>query len=260
MIKTLKVWFFYSTSSYQQAFASRTAAVLMLLGKIIRILVFASFLVFLLQGTKGLIGYTPHQVIFFYLTFNLIDTLGQVFFREVYRFRQLVIEGNLDSVLTKPVNPLIRVLLGGTDLLDTIMLFILIFVISFYGVIYISTNPMDYLIYVLLILNAFMLSAAFHIFVLGFAVIFLSVDHIIFMYRDMTSLLRVPVDIYKEPLRGVITFLIPLGIMYTFPAKALMGVLNPVYLIISFGIGGLFLLLALWFWKYSLRYYQSASS
>lgn len=259
-MKSLRVWFFYSTSSYQQTFASRMAAVIMLMGKILRILVFASFLVFLLQGTKGLIGYSAHQVIFFYLTFNLIDTLGQVFFREVYRFRQLVVEGNLDSVLTRPINPLIRVLLGGTDLLDTIMLFILIFAVGFYGVNYISSNPVDYLIYILLILNAFLLSAAFHIFVLGFAVIFLSVDHIIFMYRDMTSLMRVPVDIYKEPLRGIITFLIPLGIMYTFPAKALMGLLHPGFLLISFSIGGLFLLLSLMFWKYSLKYYQSASS
>lgn len=259
-MKSLRIWFFYSTSSYQQTFASRMAAIIMLLGKSIRILVFASFLVFLLQGTKGLIGYSTHQVIFFYLTFNLIDTLGQVFFREVYRFRQLVVEGNLDSVLTRPINPLIRVLLGGTDLLDTVMLLILILVVGFYGINYISSNPADYLIYILLILNAFLLSAAFHIFVLGFAVIFLSVDHIIFMYRDMTSLMRVPVDIYKEPLRGIITFLIPLGIMYTFPAKALMGLLNPGFLLISFGIGGLFLLLSLWFWKYSLRYYQSASS
>lgn len=260
MIKSLRVWFFYTTSSYQQTFASRFAAVILLLGKIIRIAIFAAFLLFLLSGTKQLVGYSTNQVIFFYLTFNLIDTLGQVFFREVYRFRALVVEGNLDSVLTRPINPLIRVLLGGTDLLDSIMLFILIGATTFYGVNYISDNPINYLIYILLIVNAFLLSAAFHIFVLGLGVIFLTVDHLIFMYRDMTSLLRVPVDIYKEPLRAIITFLIPLGIMYTFPAKALMGILSPGFLLISFGIGGLFLFLSLWFWSYSLKYYQSASS
>lgn len=260
MVKSLKVWFFYTTSSYQQAFASRLAAVILLLGKIIRIGIFAMFLVFLLQGTNGLMGYSSEQIIFFYLTFNLIDTLGQLFFREVYRFRQMVVEGNLDSVLIKPVNPLLRVLLGGTDLLDTILLFILIGLVAFYGVNYISANPLDFIIYILLIFNAFILSAAFHIFVLGLAVMFLSVDHIIFMYRDLTSLVRVPVDIYKEPLRGIITFLIPLGIMYTFPAKALMGLLTPAFLVISFLIGGVFFLGSLWYWRYSLRYYQSASS
>lgn len=260
MIKSLRVWGFYTTSAYQQAFASRLAALLLLGGKILRIVVFTIFLLFLLSGIRDLAGFDKNQVIFFYLTFNLIDTLGQLFFREVYRFREMIIEGNLDGVLVKPVNPLIRVLLGGTDPLDLIMLILLIGVTAYWGVNFISQNPINYLIYTLLILNAFLLSAAFHIFVLGLGIFILSVDHIIFTYRDFANLLRVPVDLYKQPLRFTLTFLIPLGIMYTFPAKALMGVLNPVYLIISFGIGGLFLLLALWFWKYSLKYYQSASS
>lgn len=259
-MKSLKVWFFYSTNSYQQTFASRPAAVILFLGKIIRIGIFAAFLVFLLSGTKELVGYTPHQVIFFYLTFNLVDTLGQLFFREVYRFKQLLIEGNLDSVLTRPINPLVRVLLGGTDPLDAVVLIILIGAVTFYGVNYITLDPLNYLIYGLLILNSFILSAAFHIFVLGLAVIFTTVDHLFFMYRDLTGLLRVPVDIYKEPLRAAITFLIPLGIMYTFPAKTLMGLLSPVMIIASLSIGIVSLIGALWFWKYSLRHYQSAGS
>ena len=48
----------------------------------------------------------------FYLCFNVVDTIGQMLFREVYRFRPLIISGGFDMVLVKPLSPLVRVLLG----------------------------------------------------------------------------------------------------------------------------------------------------
>ena len=41
----------------------------------------------------------------FYLCFNVVDTIGQMLFREVYRFRPLIISGGFDMVLVKPLSP-----------------------------------------------------------------------------------------------------------------------------------------------------------
>jgi ABC-type uncharacterized transport system permease subunit len=63
-----------------------------------------------------------------------------------------------------------------------------------------------------------------------------------------------------EFIRGFLTFIIPVALVYTFPAKAIFGLLNPTTIIT--GICGLiiFYLLSLKFWHYALTKYSSASS
>jgi ABC-2 type transport system permease protein len=199
------------------------------------------------------------QTIFFFLTFNLIDVFAQFLFREVYRFRPLVVSGSFDLVLSKPISPLFRSLMGGADILDLITIPPLI-----YGIIYIglalSPTLLHTAFYLLLIINGFLIATAFHIAVLSLGIITLEIDHTIMIFRDLTSLGRFPVDIYKEPLRGVITYLIPVGIMVTLPAKALMGLVSPAGVLGSLILGFFSVIIALKFWNFALTKYSSASS
>lgn len=259
-MKSLKIWFLYSKNSFLRVLTNRVFFVIFLFGKLLRILLFLAFLFFLLQDTNGLVGYSKEQIIFFYLSYNLIDTTSQLLFREVYRFRELVITGNLDLVLVKPINPLLRVLLGDTDLLDFIVLIIVTISVIFVGTQYISTNPLDWLLFFVLICNSLILAASFHIFILAICVLTTSIDHLTMVYRDLSSMLRLPVDIYSQPVRSILTFIIPLGIMLTFPPKALMGILSPSLIFISFVFSFIVLLSAVVFWKKSLRYYSGSGS
>ncbi len=259
-MKEFKVWLRYTNNSFQQVLINKPIVGIFMLGKILRIALFLIFLVFLFNGAGGIAGYGRNQIIFFYLSFNLIDTLAQLFFREVYRFRPLVISGSLDFVLLKPLNPLIRVLLGGGDVMDLMMLIILIISTAIFGITTITTNPVHWILYTLLVINGLVIAASFHIFVLGLGVITTSVDHLIMIYRDLTSMLRIPVDLYVEPVRFLLTFIIPLGIMITFPVKVLFGLLSFKFILISIAFATVSFWLALKFWHYSLRHYQSASS
>jgi ABC-2 type transport system permease protein len=80
------------------------------------------------------------------------------------------------------------------------------------------------------------------------------------IYRDLTSLGRLPVDIYKEPLKAFLTYLIPVGIMMTLPAKAAMGLVAPMGILVAFLVGAIALIVAFRFWNYALTKYSSASS
>lgn len=259
-MKNIKIWLILTKNSFQQILTHRIAVMIFTLGKLIRISLFVLFLAFLFKGTKGIGEYSRDQIIFFYLSFSLIDTLAQTFFREVYRFRQLIITGNFDHVLVKPMSPLIRVLLGGADLSDLIVLLILTIVILWFGISFISSNIIAWLLFIIFIVNGLMIAAALHIFVLGIGVLTTSVDHIIMVYRDFSSTLRIPVDLYAQPLRFILTFLIPLGIMITVPPKILMGLVSPYFIVIYLLFGLIFLLISLKFWKFCLKQYSSASS
>lgn len=188
-----------------------------------------------------------------------MDVLAQFFFREVYRFRPKIVSGDFDLTLVKPANALFISLLGGADAIDFITIPPLFAATLYVGAL-LHPTFMGTIFFLLLIVNALMIATAFHIVVLALAITTLEIDHTIMIYRDLTSFGRFPVDIYKQPLQGVLTYLIPIGVMITFPAKALMGLLSPSGILISLLVGIIAMFIALRFWNYALTKYTSASS
>lgn len=254
------VWLRFAINGFQTQLINRFALAIFLIGKILRFGVFTFFIVLLVGKTKALAGYSLDQTIFFFLTFNLIDILSQLIFREVYRFRQAVVLGTFDFYLVKPINALFRSLIGGPDLIDFITLIPLIGGIIFYINRLHITDFGSLLIYLILIAVGFIIALSFHILVLSLAVITTEIDHTIMMYRDVVGMGRFPIDIYGEPLRGFLTFIIPVGLMMTFPAKALLGLLSPILIIYAAIFALTIFYLSLKVWNWSLRQYSSASS
>lgn len=257
--KYIYLWVKLTANSFMSVLSSRFGAVLFLVGKTLRFVFFLVFLLSLFTQTKFLASYTSLQMLFFFLTFNFIDTVTQLFFREVYRFRPMVVSGDFDLVLIKPISPLFRALVGGADPLDLLMLIPYVGALV-YVALQLGVTITGLVLYLMLIINAFAIATGFHIFVLSLAILTTEIDHTVMIYRDLTSMGRVPVDIYHEPLRSIITFAIPVGVMMTFPAKALLGLLSPWFVIIGCLIGVGFLLTSLFMWRYSLSRYASASS
>src|SRR5689334_8513013 len=95
----IKIWWMLTSAITQISFQSRFGAMLFLLGKILRFGFFFFFLIVLAAKTRIIAGYSLWQIIFFYATFNLLDSLPQFFFRNVYRFRQQVMNGSFDNSL-----------------------------------------------------------------------------------------------------------------------------------------------------------------
>lgn len=248
-----------SANSFSIVLGQRLALITFIIGKTFRFLIFFGFLFFLLNGTGSLAGYSSDQIIFFYLSFNFIDVIVQFLYREVYRFRPMIIKGDFDLVLVKPVSALFRVLMGGADIIDLITIPPLVALLIIYGV---RLHPtfIGVIGYLALLINGFLIATAFSISILALAIITLEIDHAIMIYRDVTNLGKLPVDIYKEPLKSFITYLIPVGVMMTLPAKTLMGLSNFWGIIAAFAIGIVSIYLALRFWKFALTKYTSASS
>ncbi len=260
LIFYFRLWQKYTLNAFSAELASRFTAIIFLLAKILRFFFFFFFLILIAKKTQKLAGFDVYQLIFFFLTFNFIDNVSQFLYREVYRFRFLIINGHFDYVLLKPINSLFRVLFGGADVLDFLLL-----IPSFLALVYVGFKLPNFsfvniFFFILLLLNAFILVTSFHIFVLAVGILTTTVDHTIMIYRDISSMGRVPVDIYREPLRSLLTFVLPVGITMTFPAKAMMGLLSFYGVIFSLLLGIVFFYLSLKFWHYALTKYTSASS
>lgn len=260
LLRYINLWWMMTLLVSQNAFVSRFGAVLFLIGKIIRFSFFFLFLLIIVIRTDAIAGYTLWQIVLFYITFNFIDSVAQFFLREVYRFRNYVVSGDFDYYLTKPMPVLFRLLFGGSDILD------LPVIAMSAGFIFVALSNIgniafpDLLIYFALMVNGFIIALSFHILVLAIGVLTTEVDNTLWLFRDLTQMGRFPVDIYQNPLRSIITFIIPVGIMITFPAKAALGLLSLNAILIAFVIGAATLFLSIRFWKFALKQYTSASS
>lgn len=246
--------------STQGALQSKLGAVIFAGGKILRFGLFLWFLILIQSKIQMVQGYTVTQLIFFFLTFNLVDSLTQFLFREVYNFRRYIVSGDFDYFLLKPLSPIFRSLLGGSDPLDIPLLLLSVGSIVYYAGQIGTPSLLNISLYILLTANALVIGLAFHIFILCIGVLSTEVDSALWLYRDVSLMARIPVDVYKEPLRGVLTLAIPIGIMMTFPPKALFGLLSIGGVAIAFAVGFGLLFLSLLLWRYSIRYYSSASS
>lgn len=225
-----------------------------------RFILFLYFLYLLVSHTHTLAGYSVNQIVFFFLTFNIIDIGAQCLFRGVYIFRSLVVNGEFDFDLVKPMRPLFRALIGRIDVLDFLTLLpLLVFTIWLLPEIS-GGAAVKALLYWFMVLNGLIIALAFHIFALGLGIVTLEVDHMVWIYRDLTSMGKIPVDVYKEPVRSLLTNIIPVGIMMTVPVKSLMGLTSMGGVIFSLGVGLVSLWLSLKYWQYALTKYSSASS
>lgn len=255
-----KVWKLFTIDSFSVVLSSRFSTIIFTVAKFLRFIFFLLFLVFILSSTNSLGGYSQYEVVFFYLTFSLIDSITQLLFREVYRFRSLIVEGRFDYILLQPISSLFRSLTGGADLLDLFMLIPILILLVFSATKTGMFNPVNITLYFLFIFNSLILTTAFHILVLAIGILTTSVDHTVLIYRDVTSTGRLPIDVYREPVRGFLTFILPVAIVMSVPAKAFLGRLPMELVIFSFIFAAVIFTGSLKLWRYSLTKYSSASS
>lgn len=260
MKRYLSLWLTMTARTTQIALYSRSGVILFTIGKFLRFGFFLIFLFLLTSRTESLAGFTVWQVMVFFITFTLIDFISQFLWREVYRFRQSIISGSFDYVLTKPISPLFRSLFGGSDVLDLVTLLpllgFLIFVIFQMG----NVGILDIILYLLLVANGVSIALSFHIFVLGLGIVTTEVDNAIWMFREISQLGRVPLQVYPKMVTFFFTYLLPVAAMIAIPTQALLGLLSIKGVLIAFGFSSMLLVGSMTFWRYALRQYASASS
>lgn len=257
MRRLFRLFFLFSCNSLRTTLQARTGIWLFMLGKIFRFAFFFLMIVVIFGKTKIIRGYSFPQMLVFYLIFNLIDTFTQTFFREVYRFRYQVVSGSFDLTLVKPFHPFAKILIGGVDFFDLFLIFPYIALTIRFASQVPNITFINILNSTFLILNSIIIATSFHIIVLALGILTTDVDHTIMIYRDVTGMARFPMQIYREPLRSIFTFIIPVGVMMTFPSQALFGRLSFEFFILAFFISITVLLLSLTLWKTALRKYQS---
>lgn len=259
--KYIRVWLTMAKMSFAEQSSSRLNAATLFLGKIIRLGFVFFFLIALFSHTQSLAGFSLTETLLFFMTFNLVDMTSQLLFRGIYWIKWLIDRGELDLTLTRPISPLFRLATHTTDFLDLLTLIpTLVILLGVMARLDTQISFWQLFLYLLLVLLGVILALSIHIFVAGVAVFTQEVDNLIWIYRDLMTMGRFPASIYALPVRLVLTFAIPIAVMVSFPAEALLGILSWYWVLFSILWTALFFWGSLKFWKLSLKYYTSVSS
>lgn len=255
-----RIWLMTASMAMQAQLTYRLGSFGFLLGKMMRLLFFFAFVVAVFSHAESVAGYSLVETTLFFLTFNLVDMAAQIFFRGVYGARRTVAEGDFDFYLVQPCSPLFRMVCSTVDFLD---LLTIVPVLVMTGMVFARLPPLPgtaYALYALLLVNAVVLVFAVHVAVAALAVRTQELESAIWIYRDIMFMGKFPVDVYAPAVRWALTFGVPIAVMTTFPAKALLGLLTPGWILYALALSGATVAASLWFWRDSLDRYTSSSS
>ncbi|MBI2444415.1 MAG: ABC-2 family transporter protein [Candidatus Magasanikbacteria bacterium] len=260
-MKYLRVWKQLTNCAFSTYASNRIESATFLAAKLMRFGFLGLMIISLFRFTATFAGYTRYEALLFFLTFNLVDVLSQALFRGIYLFARDVNRGNFDFALTKPVSPLFLSLLRLTDILDIIFLIpiigLLLYVITQLAI---PITVAMMLRFIFFLAVGFIISVSIHILSAVMTLWTLESDNVIWFYRRATVVGAFPPEILAPGWQLFFTFVLPIILMMSFPAKALLGILTPPQTFTALAVAAFFFGGSLLLWRASLKHYSSASS
>jgi ABC-2 type transport system permease protein len=114
--------------------------------------------------------------------------------------------------------------------------------------------------FVVMILSGAVITYSLWLIMVSFAFWFVKIDNITELFYAFYEAGRYPVTIYRGVVRALLTFVIPIAFVTTFPASALLGRIDQTTTLIGFAFAiGLFVA-SNRFWNFAVTHYSSASS
>lgn len=210
--------------------------------------------------TGDLGGWSFPEVLVVIGLFFTVNGLRQAFLDpNLDLMRTYVRRGTLDQILLQPVDAQVLVSLrhvGMANLADPVLGLALVVVgLVGHGR---GVGPGELAAFVLLLAAALVVLYALVLALMALSVQLVGVEDLGTVSFAVVELSRFPVQAYGDPLRTVLTVL-PVALLTTVPAQALLGRLDPVLLLVAPAAAVLALAASSLYWRRALRGYTGAS-
>lgn len=170
-------------------------------------------------------------------------------------------KGTLDFVLIKPADAQLLVSFANVEPSRVVDLLGAggIFVYAFHQIGH-PPSPAQIALAAILLCTAILVLYSIAILVVSIAFIAVRVDNLLYLFQSVFDVARWPSSVFRGVLAVLFTFVLPLALMTTYPALALLGKLTLQTLFAAVGGSLAFAAIARLIWIASIRRYTSASS
>lgn len=235
---------------------------------IIRVLVnlaeFSFMLIFfsVIYGS-GLVvpGWTLPETFILLSAYQLVNAIFSLFFAGVGNLSYLVEQGELDLLLTKPVDTQFFVSLRKINYESIFGLVLaVILLLSSAQKIALAFSPKKVVVFALLILSGVLLKYALGFLLMSFSLMLTRVDALYYIFLNFFTISQYPADIFGRLSKVVFSTIIPVIVVANIPAAVLLGGWNWRGIALSLGVATVFLTISRLTWLTLLGKYTSASS
>jgi ABC-2 type transport system permease protein len=193
-----------------------------------------------------------------FIAFGLLDGLV---WPSVIELQNHIQKGTLDFVLTKPFNSQLHATLRRYRL-DRFANLIAGFVLITYALAQLRATPdaTQIALFALLVLSGLLILYGALTLLVTIAFWAVETDAFGEVIFALLEIGRYPASALPEPVRAIVTFIIPIALITTVPAEVLLGKLTSTPIYLSVLLAALLLFLSHRFWNFAVRHYSSASS
>ncbi|MCG8350950.1 MAG: ABC-2 family transporter protein [Chloroflexales bacterium] len=262
MLRYLNLFSLFARNSLQVTLEYRTNFVVAafqssfwLVWGIVSVLIFFRF-----TGTIG--GWTLPQVLLVVGLFRIFEGVIDGLLRpNVTRIVEHIQKGTLDFLLLKPVDSQFMASLRQINLM-TLPDLIVGGVLIVYGLWMQNILPslVQLAMFILLLCCGIIIAYGLWMLLVTTAFWFVRIENVAELLTAIYETGRFPITAFQTGVRAILTFIVPIAFMTTFPAAALLGLLEPIYLVLAPLMAGVLFLASRIFWRIALRSYTSASS
>jgi ABC-2 type transport system permease protein len=215
---------------------------------------------FLHRNTMG--DWTFPEVLMVIGLFTFFNGVMESFLRpNVGAVIEQIRDGTFDFVLTKPLNAQFISSLRNLVVWRLVDVVIGIGIIIYaLGQLHVAPTLAQIGFFVLMLVSGIVIVYSIWLVMVSFAFWFVKIDNITELFYAFYEAGRYPVTIYRGIVRVLLTYIVPIAFITTFPASALLGRIDPTTALVGLAFAiGLFVA-SNRFWNFALRYYASASS
>lgn len=261
----LKIYWdiFFTTlkNNFVKEFIYRSNTFAMTFADLVWVAVEFAFFEVIYSNVGEINGWGPNETFFFLGIFISSDALFTTLFqRSFWEFPFLINKGDLDVLLTKPINAVFLATTKDINFTQVVNLMLGFWIIHHYGPAAGFEGGLAWLAVIFWVIVGLLTQ---------FVMRFISVVCAFWLERGMTvsmlyyqlySLANKPSGLYPVSIRYLIKTALPFAFMGSIPAQALMGKLPFHDYVLVAGVLTFYIWLCVMFWKKGLKRYSSASS
>ena len=257
----LKIYKQLAIYNFSALVASRLDFFTLLIGKFLRMGFLFVFILGIFEFIPDLAGYTKGEIVLFYAFFNLLDLFVQIFFFRGFWFLQEYVQtGEFDKILTYPISPIFLTAFKILDWMDVVTLLPASALLCYGLLLNGGIGGLGGIGSVAMTVTGIMTAFGFCLFLSGITFFTTRMSNVWWLYRDLATMARFPLSIFPATFAAFLTYVIPVGIIFNYPAKAVLGNMGFTGYAVSLLLAVFWIFIGKKFWDFSLKRYSSASS
>lgn len=213
----------------------------------------------LAYGSSSVYGWKYNELLLMIAVYNIIvGVFHTLFSRNFERFSAIVDNGELDSLLIKPLDAQYLVSFWFINY-TSLFRIILGTIFSFYLIqqMHITITFMSILLFLTLMIFSITFLYAIWFTIITLTIWFTNLSNLVGFLYEVNGTTRFPAEMFKE-LGGIALIFVPLAFAINTPTEIILQKYTSYEVLIVFMCAISLLLFCRWFWKFALRHYSSA--